>query len=84
MFFHLLNGENLAPRRRGPDVDHEDLLPLQLLDLGLLASLLGLDAQQAAEKVKADLHLLWAGGGGTKKRDAEKQEGVTRKERCKK
>lgn len=54
---YLLHGENLAPRCRGSDVDHEDLLPLQLLHLGLLASLLGLDAQQAAEEVKADLHL---------------------------
>lgn len=31
----LLDSQDLTPRGGGADVDHKDLLPLQLLDLGL-------------------------------------------------
>ena len=52
-----LDREHLAARRRAADVHHEDLLLLQLLDLGLLRALARLHAQQAPQQVEADLDL---------------------------
>ena len=64
---YLFDGQDFAPGGGGPDVHHEDLLPLQLLDLCLLSPLLRLDAQQPPQEVEADLHLggkAWVGKRG--------------------
>ena len=52
-----LDGLDLAAGGGRADVDHEDLRPAQLLDLGLLATVAGLDTEQPAEEVVRDLNL---------------------------
>ena len=52
-----LDGLDLAAGGGRADVDHEDLRPAQLLDLGLLATVAGLDTEQPAEEVVGDLNL---------------------------
>lgn len=52
-----LDGLDLAAGGGRADVDHEDLRSAQLLHLGLLAAVAGLDTEQPAEEVVGDLNL---------------------------